>query len=171
LKTRPSRISRFFSGEQILSLEEHFEGMLGLSVPSATMIEKMKETVIGLAYMGGVIFVGRAAHLITSRFPRAVHIRVIGSFDRRVERVAEDKQCTRDQAAKEVRAIDHQRRHFVSTYFHSNLDDMERYDLVFNTDRVSVEEGARLISHLVSAPDFRQEGAIKLRELRHLVLG
>jgi cytidylate kinase len=166
----PKKISHFFSGEQILSLEDHFEGILGISVPSATMIEKMKQTVVGLAQIGRVILVGRAAHLITAHFPRAVHIRVTGSFDRRVERVAEAHQCSKDEAAKEVRTNDHQRRHFVSTYFHSDLDDTERYDLVFNTDRISVDEGARLISHLISSPDFREHEAKKFRELRHLVL-
>lgn len=167
----PKRISRFFSGEQVLSIEEHIEGIFGISVPSSTMIEKMKQTVVQLARIGRVILVGRAAHLITAQFPRAVHLRVIGSFDRRVERVAESKRCSRDEAAREVRMIDYQRRHFVSTYFHSDLDSAEHYDMVFNTDRVSVEEAALVISKLVSSPDFRELGAMKLRELRHQVLG
>jgi cytidylate kinase len=135
------------------------------------MIEKMKQTVVGLAQIGRVILVGRAAHLITAHFPSAIHVRVIGSFNRRVERIAEANQCSKDEAAKEVKTIDHQRRHFASTYFQSDLNDTERYDMVFNTDRISVEEGAHMISHLVSSPDFRQQEVAKLRELRHLVLG
>src|SRR5271170_1062207 len=35
----PKHISRFFTGEQILSIEEYIEGMVGISVPSTTMIE------------------------------------------------------------------------------------------------------------------------------------
>jgi cytidylate kinase len=85
--------------------------------------------------------------------------------------VAERNPCSRDEAAAEVRKVDNQRRHFVSTYFHSDLDDATRYDLVFNTDRVSVEESARLIAQLVSSPDFREKEARKLVELRHHVLG
>jgi len=167
----PARIKSFFSEEQRLSIEEHVEGILGISVPGATMIENMTRTIVRLARIGHIIFVGRGSREITANFPRAAHVRIIGSFDRRVERVAEYKQCTWDEAAAEVRKVDGQRHHFVSTYFHSNLDDVTHYDMVFNTDHVSVEEAARLIAQLVSSPDFREKEVKKLVELRHHVLG
>jgi len=167
----PKRIRGFFSEEQTLSIEEHIEGILGISVPAATRIQDMTRTIIALARLGHVVFVGRAAHVITAKFPRAVHVRIIGSFDRRVERVAQSKHCSWDEAAAEVKRVDAQRRHFVSTHFHSDLDEATRYDMVFNTDRLSVEESARLIAQLVSSPDFREKEARKLVELRHQVLG
>jgi cytidylate kinase len=167
----PKRISSFFTDEQSLSIEEHLEGILGISVPSATMIEKLTQTVIQLAQIGHVIFVGRAAHVITAKFPCAVHVRIMGSFHQRVERVALARGCTVDEAAAEVRRIDHQRHHYVTTQFHSDNDAMENYDMIFNTDRISVEECALLISQLVSSPDFRKENAMRHRELRQRVLG
>jgi len=167
----PKQIGAFFSGEQMLSLEKHLEGLLGISVPATTMIKKMTGTIIQLAKMGHVIFMGRAAHCITAQFPRAAHVRIIGSFDRRVDEVARDSHCSRDQAVKEVQTVDDRRRRFTSTYFHSDLDNPLDYDLILNTDRISVEEGASLIAHLVSSPKFRIGKAQKLRELRHHVLG
>ena len=167
----PKRIARFFSDEQTLSIEEHVEGILGISVPGSTMVQNMTRTILRLARIGHVVLIGRAAHLITASFPRAVHVRIIGSFDRRAERLAERKQCSWAAASAEVRKIDGQRRHFISTYFHSDLDDPTHYDLVFNTDRISVEESARLIAQLVSSPDFREKEAKNLAELRHHVLG
>lgn len=118
----PKRISRFFSEEQTLSIEEHIEGIFGISIPAATRIMEMTRTIINLARIGHVIFVGRAAHLITAKFPRALHLRIIGSFERRVSRVAESKPCSLDEAATEVRTVDHQRRHFVSAHFHVDID-------------------------------------------------
>jgi len=100
-----------------------------------------------------------------------VHVRIIGSFNQRVERLAELKQCSWGQAATEVRRVDNQRRHFISTYFHSDLNDSSHYDMIFNTDRISIDEAARLIAQLVSSPDFREKEAKKLVELRHQVLG
>jgi hypothetical protein len=85
----PKQIRRFFSDEQALSAEEHLEGILGISMPGAALMEKMTRTIIDLARIGHVIFVGRGAHLITAKFPRAVHVRIIGSFDRRVDLFAE----------------------------------------------------------------------------------
>jgi cytidylate kinase len=167
----PKRISRFFTDEETLTIEEHIEGILGISVPSAERIRDMAQTIVTLARLGHVIFVGRAAQVITAKFPRAVHVRIIGSFARRVERVAAQKQCSWDEAAEEVRTVDHQRRHFGTAHFHSDLEDPAHYDMIFNTDRVSVEESARLIAQLVSSPDFREKEVRKLRELRHQVLG
>ncbi len=167
----PGQIQKFFTEEQTLSIEEHLEGILGIRAPGATMIEKLVETVIRLARIGHVIFVGRAAHLVTANFPRAVHVHVIGSLEKRVERVMKEKGVSRDEALDEVRHVDHQRSHFVSTYFHARLEDETYYDLTFNTDRVSVEEAAHLIAHLVSSPNFREPLVTKLRELRQQVLG
>jgi cytidylate kinase len=167
----PKRISSFFTDEQTLSIEDHLEGMLGISVTSATMIEKMTRTIVRLAKLGHIVFVGRAAHVITAKFPRAVHVRIIGSFDRRVQRVVESRQCSWDKAAEEVRMVDKQRHHFGSSYFNTNLDDPEKYDMVLNTDRISVEEGAHVIAQLISSPNFREQEAKRLRELREQVLG
>jgi len=167
----PNRIKRFFTEEQTLSIEEHIEGILGISVPGKTMIKNMTQTIIRLARIGHVVFVGRAAYLITAKFPRAVHVRIMGSFDRRVERLCESKHCSEAVGAAEVRHGDEQRCHFASHYFHSDVNDPTHYDMIFNTDRVSAEEAAHLIAHLVSSPDFRLEKARQLIDLRHQVLG
>src|ERR1035441_6829806 len=50
----PERISRFFSGEETLSVEEHIEGIFGISVPGATMIKNMTRTIIQLARIGQI---------------------------------------------------------------------------------------------------------------------
>ena len=106
-----------------------------------------------------------------AKFPRALHVRVIGSLERRAERVAQQMGLSPHDAEAEVRRVDHDRGHFISHYFHTQLDDPSQYDMIFNTDRVSVEEAAQLIAHLVTSPNFREPGAAKLRELRHQVLG
>ncbi|HEX4141349.1 MAG TPA: cytidylate kinase-like family protein [Candidatus Methylacidiphilales bacterium] len=167
----PGQIKRFFTEEQTLSIEEHIEGILGISAPGRTMIAKLAETIIRLARIGHVIFVGRAAHLITANFPRAVHVRVVGSLERRAARVAKQMNLSPHEAEAEVRRVDRDRSHFISTYFHRRVDDETLYDLIFNTDRVSRDEAAHLIAHLVSSPNFREPLVTKLKELRHEVLG
>lgn len=166
----PQRISRFFSEEETLSIEEHIEGLLGLSVPRTTRIEDMTRTIVRLARLGHVILIGRAAHLITARFPRSLHIRIFGSLERRAQRVAAKRRCSLEEAMAEIHRIDHQSQHFVSSYFHSDLHDTSKYDLLINTDRVSVDEASGLISDLILTPHFRDIQATALRTLRHQVL-
>ncbi|MCE0499136.1 MAG: cytidylate kinase-like family protein [Methylacidiphilales bacterium] len=167
----PKQIARYFTEEQTMSIEEHVEGILGISVSGPTLLEKMTTTMVHLARMGHVVLVGRAANMITAKFPRAVHVRVIGSFARRVERIRELEKCSWEAAAAKIKTVDENRRRFVATCFRVKIDDVSGYDMVFNTDRISVEEAARMIAHLVSSPDFRNKEAGKLSELRHLVLG
>jgi len=167
----PKQIANFFSGEQILSINDHLNGILGISTAGPVILEKMVSTIIQLARIGHIIFVGRAAHLITAQFPRSIHIRIVGSFDCRVGRIAESKHCSWDDAATEVQKVDEQRRHFASTYFTSDLDDSENFDMLFNTNRMSVEESAQVIAELVSSDDFRKQRVTQLRELRQKVLG
>lgn len=167
----PREIAGFLTGEQTASIENYIEGVLGISVPYKTIMEKMTQTMIHLAKIGHVVLVGRAAHVVTAGFPRAAHIRIMASLEHRVERIMESKNCSRDDAAAEIRDVDDYRRHFVAKHFKVDLDDPTQYDLVFNVDRISVEEAARLIAHLVSSPDFRKKEASQLVELRHQVLG
>jgi cytidylate kinase len=95
----------------------------------------------------------------------------VGSLEKRVERVVQELGLRPHEALAEVRRIDHTRSHFISTYFRRQIDDPTQYDMVFSTDRVSVEEAAQLIAHLVQSPNFRAPQASKLKELRHDVLG
>ncbi|MCE0521589.1 MAG: cytidylate kinase-like family protein [Methylacidiphilales bacterium] len=166
----PKRITRFLSEEETTSIEDRIEGMLGINIPHGVVMNKMTQTIVHLARLGNVVFVGNASHVITAKFPRAAHIRIIGSFDRRMERVMEEMNCSRKEAAAEVKKVDERRHHFVATNFHVDLDDPTRYDLVINTDRVTVEEASQIIARLVSWPNFREMEARKLSELRHNVL-
>ena len=167
----PRQTAHFLTGEHTVSIEDYVEGLLGISVSREKVVEKMVQTLIHLARLGHVVFVGRAAHVVTARFPRAAHIRLIGSFERRVERVMESNGCSRDEAAYEIREVDEKRRTFTAKHFGVDLDDPTHFDLIFNTDRMSAEEAARLIAHLVASPDFRKKEASQLVELRHQVLG
>jgi cytidylate kinase len=164
-------VARYLSEEEVTSIEDHVVDLLGLNVAHSTALAKMTETIVRLARMGHVVFVGRAAHVIAAKFPRAVHVRVIGSFARRLERVMEETGCSSRDAATEIRRVDEARRDFVATNFHVDLEDTAKYDLWINTDRVSVEEAAQLVARLVSSPNFRDKEARKLTELRHEVLG
>ncbi len=167
----PQRITGFLTGEETASIEGHIEGMLGIRDSYATIIEKMTLTMIHLAKLGHVVLVGRASHLVTAGFPRAVHVRVIGSFEHRVERLMASENCSRDDAATKIMEVDETRRHFVARHFNSDVNDPLKYDLIFNMDRITVEEAARQIAHLVTSPDFRDKEAQRLADLRHHVLG
>jgi len=166
----PARISKFLSEKEATSVEGRIDGLLGFAVPYETIIRKMAQTMVQIAKLGHVILVGRAAHVITAGFPRALHVRIIGSLEKRVERIMESENCSRDKAAARIMETDELRRHFAARHFKVDLNDPAQYDLTINTDRVTLEDAAQVIVHTVSLPHFRDEEARHLVELRHLVL-
>ena len=83
----------------------------------------MAQTILRLAGIGRVIIVGRAANLVTVHLPQARHVRIIGSMERRVARVMECENLSHADAQPLVQKVDDNRAHFVSSFFHVNIDD------------------------------------------------
>jgi cytidylate kinase len=153
-------ICRFLTEEQAASIRDRVEKTLGLSPAKWTAVEQMAHTMMQLAQMGHVIFVGRAANIVTAHLPLACHVRLIGSLEHRVRQVMESMHLSRADAETEVKNADYNRAHFVSSYFHAKIEDPTRYHLIINTDLVSIEKAVLLIGQLVpiSDPSFAAAG-------------
>jgi len=147
------RISHFLTEEQTESIGDRVEEILGLQPSRWTMVAHMAQTMMRLAEIGRVIFVGRAANIVTAHLPQACHIRIIGSVECRVQRVMESSNLSQEEAQAQVRKADYNRAHFVSSYFRVNVDDPLHYDLTINTDRISVEKAIHLIIQLLPASE------------------
>lgn len=143
------RISRFLSEEKAASVRDRVEEMLGLQPSRGAMVAKLAQVTLDLAEIGHVIFVGRAANVITARLPQAYHVRIVGSLENRVVRVAQANGSTRAEARAFVRKMDADRASFVSNYFQADIDDSTGYDLTINTDRLTVEKAVSLITRLL----------------------
>ncbi|HUB66328.1 MAG TPA: cytidylate kinase-like family protein [Candidatus Methylacidiphilales bacterium] len=159
------RLSRFFTEGQTASIQDRVEEMLGLQPSRWTVVEKMAQTMMHLAEIGRVIFVGRAANLVTAHLPQAYHVRVIGSLERRVQRVMESEKLSKADAEALVRKSDYDRSHFVSNYFHVKPDDATLYDLTINTDRVSAEKAVLLILQLLPKSGLHRTEEEKISHL------
>jgi cytidylate kinase len=148
-----AEICRFLTEEQAMTIHDRLAHLLHLHASSEKTLEKMMQTALRLAEIGHIIFVGRAAHVVTARHPRAYHIHIIGSFERRVEEVMAAGRERRFDAELEVRKADHDRACFASSFFHINLEDPFQYHLTINSDRMSDDTAARMIADLVLAPE------------------
>jgi cytidylate kinase len=147
------QISDFLTDEQKASIRDRVEQLVGLQPSRWTVVEKMTQTIMRLAEMGRVIFVGRAANIVTAHLPQVCHVRIVGSMDRRVQRVAESMKLSPKEAHALVCKADADRADFVSRYFHVDVSDPTLYDLTINSDGVSVGKAALLIVQLLPKPD------------------
>lgn len=145
----PPRVADFIREDRHAGVEDAVGEILGLHPSAWRLIQQTTETVLRLAEMGNVILVGRGSSVITQHMPRAFHVRVIRSLDSRIDRIRELLRVPRKEAISRIEREDRARRRYLLKYFKRDPDDPLLYDLVLNTDRVSIAEGARMIGDAV----------------------
>jgi len=120
-----------------------------LHPPSWMLVRKSADTILHLAELGNVILIGRAANLITARLDYAFHVRLTGSVAHRAHYMEQLEGLSPKAAREFIRQEDRARERYVRTYFNKDINDPLLYHLVINTDLVSYEQAARLISQAV----------------------
>ncbi len=114
-----------------------------------TLVQHTTQTVRRLAVEGGVVLIGRAAHVIAADLPHSVHIRLIAPRNIRVDHVRSWMKLTHREACVYVDRTDKARRRFLLRYFNIEPEDPKQYHLVINTGIINPDLAGRLIGQLV----------------------
>jgi cytidylate kinase len=99
--------------------------------------------------MGHVVLVGRGANVVTSRLDNVLHVRLVGSVEKRTERVQHVYELDRATALEFLQREDKGRRRYLKEHFHKDIDNPLLYHLIIHTDRISYEHAAELIGNEV----------------------
>lgn len=137
------------------------EGKAGLRERLAVDRDRMAvltaKEVFALADKGNVVLRGWGATCLLRPVPHVVRVRVTRSFDKRVAWLMENLGTDdEDFARAEVRRSDEAHASRMQALFGVTWGDPLLYDLVLNTDRVSVESCAAQILQLASRPEFQE---------------
>lgn len=114
------------------------------TVSHTKYVWQLKRLVWLAAIHGRVVFVGRGAQFVLPP-ENGLHVRLIGSQEARAARRAESGGCSVDDARARVTATDAERKSWVKRFFEADVENPHAFDLVLNTDRLSVDGAARLI--------------------------
>ncbi|HEX2326794.1 MAG TPA: cytidylate kinase family protein, partial [Chloroflexota bacterium] len=121
----------------------------GLRSPQYWAVEAyatlMGRTMRSEAAAGDAGLVGRAGNEALRDVPGALHVLLVGSLQRRVERLMALEGLSGYRALDRVRASDRERRDFGRQLWGADWLDPRRYTLCLNTDVLSVEPAAALI--------------------------
>jgi cytidylate kinase len=104
-----------------------------------------------LAAHGGVVFIGRGAHLVLGD-SCSLRILLVASEATRARRVAQYEETDLEAARKKIAEVDEARREFIEKLFHVEADDPRQFDIVVNTDRLPLE---RLVELCINALEVR----------------
>lgn len=145
----PKETARFLTENKISEIRDIVESMLELHPPAFALVRKTSETILHLAKIGHAVLVGRGANLVTRKLKGGLHVRLIGSLEKRVQHAEEFYKVKHAEAVERVKAADEARKHYIRQNFDKNIEDPHLYDLVLNTDHISYADAARLIADQV----------------------
>jgi cytidylate kinase len=163
MRVRKSHVKRLLDGSAGL-FERLTADKTSLSIFSADEI--LSSAVQG---KGAVIRGWGATHLLRE-VPHAVCVRVCAPFEVRKNRMMERLSTSEaDRVSEEIRHNDEAHTAIMRRHFSLQWTDPENYDVVLNTERVSIDECIDEVIALIASPEFA-ETERSHRQLQDLAL-
>ena len=141
----PEHLEEFIKEEGRPALKDAFEELLGLHPSTPALVQSMSRTIRKLATAGGVVLIGRAAHVICANLEHVFHVRLVAPLESRVEHIADYFRLSKKAAAEYVDKSDRARKQYVRRYFGVDVTDPHQYHLVINSSKVGFQEAAKII--------------------------
>lgn len=135
--------------------------------PKAYM-DKLQAVIYELAKKGDIVFFGGGAQILLRSFECAFHVFVVGSKEQRIKRIMEEKKVDKEVAAKIILTSDQNKRSFMRFAFDEDWQDWKLYDLIINTDKLSVDSAVSIIMEGATASEIKACGLHSLRLLETL---
>jgi cytidylate kinase len=107
-------------------------------------LQHLTKVVGTIGAFGNVIMVGRGASYVLPR-ERTFKVRIIAPIELRIRHFMDDRGYTKAEAEQYIVKTENNRRAFVRKYFNAELTDPAHYDMIINTERISLEGAAESI--------------------------
>ena len=147
----PRELARFFPEARWSEVDSTINVLLRRHPDAWTVFEHTVDTISKLGHLGHAIIVGRGANYITQGFKNVLHLRLIGSRERRLEHLRTVRGWSEPVARVYLESEDRNRRAFVRQHFHADIDDPQYYSMVLNTDNLTNEQIVSVLTPLVTS--------------------
>ena len=142
-------VSQFMKEDHKGTVTDAFEEFIGLHPSAWSLVERTNATILRLAQIGNCILVGRGGNIVTKDIPNVFHVRLVGSFEKRVEQAIRVFGYDQKTAANYIKKKDQGRKRYIKDHFDADIEDPLLYHIVINTDYVTYEEAAHMIGREV----------------------
>lgn len=126
-----------------------------LSLP--TYRDHLTRVVTDIAWQGGAVILGRAAHLILGP-ERALRVMVVAPLQVRVAEIAAREGLSPHDAQSRIASVEAERRAFLTRHFRAELGDPTAFDLVVNTAVLGIEGSLDAVRSAVARLPTRTGG-------------
>lgn len=133
-------------------------------------LHRLQSVIYEIAKQGNAVFFGRGSQLLLRVFGCAFHVLIVGSFERRVRRLMEEKGISREIAEKMIFRSDQEKKGFIQYAFQEDWLNPNLYDLILNTDKLSIESASRMIIEGARSDEIKACGVDSVLSLKKLSL-
>jgi len=146
------------------TIHHRFEGGASLrerwQVGSSRLAQYTAEEILELAHKGDVLIRGWGACVLLRDVPHVARVRVCAPMPLRERNVMQRRGLEDARAARrEIERNDDAHRRTLQAQFGLGREDPLLYDLVLNTERLSIDTCVRLVSDLTESPELRETEA------------
>lgn len=96
------------------------------------------------------VIVGRCADDVLKDNQNIVNVFICADLDYRVRQIMERKGLSEEDARKEIKKVDHDRRLYHDNYAEKNWNDTDSYDLVINSAKLGPEKSVQVIKSYIA---------------------
>ena len=143
-------LSDTLSPHELNMLEQSPKFYLNKSNEGITYKELIEKRLLEEASKGSCVILGMGAQIIFSNSPDAMNIRVVASHETRLKRFGEKYGQKGIDAEKLIKQTDRRHKRFISLLYGADSSDPLLYDMVLNTDTMTVEQCVELISYNIN---------------------
>ena len=141
-----------------------------LSEKPKMYLDRLQSVIYEVAKKGDAVFFGRGSQLMLRSFNCAFHILVTGSMERRIKRVMEEKQVEKEVAETMINRSDHDKKGFLHFAFNEDWLNPQLYDLILNTDKLSLDSAVKMIVDAAKSDEIKACGMDSVKLLGNLSL-
>ncbi len=122
-------------------------------------LDKLQAVIYEVAKKGNAVFFGKGSQILLHSFDCALHVLVISSLEKRIQRIMEVNHVGREVAEKMIQTSDHEKRGFIRYAFNEEWLDPKLYDLILNTDILATDTAVKVIVEAAKAEEIKACGA------------
>ena len=109
------------------------------------VFEAEKEILNGIADQGSCVIAGRSGFFVLKGRPNKVDILITASRDKRIARIMEKQNLSRQKAEEVIDSVDKARDNYVQRYTGQSRFDARNYHIVLNMDYITEDQAVEMI--------------------------
>jgi cytidylate kinase len=97
---------------------------------------------------GQAVIIGRGSNFILPPHQR-LSIRVIAPMEQKIQNISKDFDISAEEAKQKITKTESDRKGFIKKYFNADITDIFNYDLVINTENLSIDHAINAINGIL----------------------